>query len=85
MTKLGKLYELMAYGDDLDAFYSMNKRVTKAGHTECDREIMDLLNEAKKEFPHITDEKYRLHSQPRQYFELEQDRTIWFKKWFGEP
>jgi hypothetical protein len=75
MTKLGKLYELMAYGDDLDAFYSMNKQMTKPIHTENDREIMELLNEAKKEAPtNVNEGSIRLFKY-----------DMWFKKYFGEP
>ena len=68
-AKLGKLHDLMAYGDDLDAFYSMNKTMLQPQHTECDREIMNLLNEAKKE------------ALPFAIIEQWED---WFKKWFGE-
>jgi hypothetical protein len=65
-----------------------------AGLTEAQEKRDEIVNadivngwidEAKKEFPMITDEKYRMYAQPRQYFELEQDRRSWFKKWFGEP
>jgi len=45
--------------------------------------LFNIIDEAKKEFPMITDEKYRMYAQLRQYFELEQDRRSWFIKWFG--
>jgi len=92
MSKIGKLYELMSYGDDLDAFYSMNKRMTGSIHTENDREIMELLDEAKKEYP--TDESIEGTYEPSEYdiiahagFSqdvLDQKREEWYKKWFGE-
>jgi hypothetical protein len=113
MAKTGKLYGLMAYGDDLDAFYSMNnldafysmnnldafysmnKTMSNPTHTQNDREIMDLLDEAKKDAPTqnkiIEITKQRLGRIPERGLGKAVLNCIesaewreWFKKWFGE-
>lgn len=92
----GKIYELMVYGDALDAFQSMNHVIHKPIHSQCDKEIMDFLDEAKNEYYAIEQEIYNRIDEARktsdldqdwvneQYEELEDKKYEWFIKWFGE-
>jgi hypothetical protein len=51
------------------------------------RGLLEILDEAKKEFPNIDDEKYGSDSKrwiPWNYSAFNRDLLDWYAKWFGE-